>query len=177
MIMKNASSLYARISMSEKACEKWLASPIRFVCDYEDWPSMNPIMASNYREWAETFPRPDFMSVREYLDTLADTSKDYCYAYDDDLGAFFVADGRHYTTILQIATFIAATRGVADFKDDDGPSYIFAFPAISGGDPDALLEIGQGASRFLNVNTDTPDVLYFINEAEEFIEALLDDKD
>ncbi|MDL2263346.1 hypothetical protein LJC31_01695 [Synergistaceae bacterium OttesenSCG-928-I11] len=175
--MKNASSLYARIAMSKKACDKWLASPIRFVSDYTDWPSMNPIMASNYHDWAETFPRPDFMSVREYLDSIADTSRDYCYEYDDDLGAFFIADGRHYTAMLQITTCIAALRSAENFKDNDAPSYIFAFPAISGGDPDALLEIGQGFSRFLNANTDAPDVLYFINEAEEFIEALLDDDD
>lgn len=174
--MKNAHSLYVRISMSRKACERWLASPIRFVSDYGDWPSMNPVMASD-REWAETFPRLDFMSVREYLDSIAETSRDYCYEYDDDRGAFFIANGRHYTTMPQIAACVAALRGAADFKDDDAPGYLFAFPAISGGDPDALLEIGRGASRFLNVNTDTPDVLYFINEAEEFIEALLDGED
>ena len=174
--MKNAHSLYAKIPMSGKACEKWLASPIRFVSDYADWPSMNPIMASD-REWADTFPRPDFMSVHEYLDSIAETSRDYCYEYDDDLGAFFIADARNYKTMPQIASCLAALRGAADFKDDAVPGYLFVFPAISGGDPDALLEIGQGTSRFLNANTDAPDVLYFINEAEEFIEALLDEED
>lgn len=175
--MSKPSALYVKLSMSKASCDKWLASPIKFVSDYKDWPAMNPVAASNYNYWGDTFPRPDYMSVQEYLDLLAESSVDYCYEYDDDRGAFFVADAGHHSETLRIATFIAALRGAENFKDDDGPSYIFIFPAISGGDPDALLEIKKGSSSFLNCATDDPDVLYFIEEAEDFIEALLDEED
>lgn len=175
--MSGPSSIYVRITMSKGACDKWLSSAIKFVSDYDDWPAMNPIVASNYNYWGDTFPRPDYMSVQEYLDTIAETSADYCYEYDDDMGAFFVADARHHSGMIQIATFIAALRGAEKFKDNDDPAYIFSFPAISGGDPDALLEIKKGSSAFLNYATDDPNVLYFIEEAEDFIEALMDDDD
>ena len=48
------------------------------------------------------------------------------------------------------------------------------FPALSGGDPEALLRVDRGSSRFLRACDASPEVLYFVNDAEEFIEAMLE---
>ena len=173
--MSNASALFARIGMSRDACDRWLDSPIRFVSDYADWPLMNPVMASNYEYWRETFPQPEYMSIREFLEAIADLSRYFTCEYDDELNAFFIADAKHKSSMLEIAVCVAALRGVQDFKDDDSPSFIHVFPAASGGDPEALLKIEQGSSRFLHMGEDDPDLLYFLSEAEDFIEALLDE--
>ena len=173
--MSHPSALFAKIGMSRAACERWLNGPICFVSDYADWPQMNPVMASNYDDWRETFPRPEYMSVREFLEAVADLSRYFTCEYDDDMRAFFIADAKHKSGMLEIATGIAALRNVENFKDDDSPSYVYIFPATSGGDPEALLKIEKGGSAFLHIGDDDPDLLYFLSEAEDFIETLLDE--
>jgi hypothetical protein len=161
--------------MSEANSRKWLASPIKHVSDYEDWPQMNPITASAYDGWRAE-PHPDeFMSVYEFLDGIADYSRYFCREYDDDASAYFIADPLHRSKMLDIAVTVAALRGASDFVD--GPSFIYVFPAVSGGDPEALLEISPGKSEFRNPNDTSPEMLYFVNEAEEFIETLMEDDD
>lgn len=174
--MSEPSSIFARICMSRAACEKWLDSPIGHIRDYSDWHRMNPIAASSGDEWHEAFPPADYMSVREFLDAAADTSRYFCCEYDDDREAFFIADARHRSSMPEIAAAVAALRNAAAYKDNDEPSFLYVFPAISGGDPEALLQILRGTSGFLPVNDASPDVLYFVNEAEEFIETLLEDE-
>jgi hypothetical protein len=169
------SSLFVKLSMSKKMCDKWLDAPVKFLRDYTDWPQMNPVAASFCDEWRDAPENGDFMSAREYLDAIADFSRYFCYEYDDEEGAFFIADAEHKASMAEIAATVAALRGAENFKDDDGPSFIYVFPAISGGDPEALLRIEQGSSRFLHSRDASPDVLYFVNEAEEFIETMMED--
>jgi hypothetical protein len=170
----SASSFFAKIKMSRRACEKWLKSPIRHVSDYDDWHGMNP-QAAAAPDDVTSSAKLDFMSVDEFLDTLADLSGFFCCEYDDDEGAFFIADvHRKAGGLGDLAVFYAALRGAEAFKDDDEPSFIYVFPE-SGGDPDALLRIRKGASQFLNPKDASPDVLYFVNEAEEFAESLAED--
>ncbi|MDR3332210.1 MAG: hypothetical protein LBT08_06240 [Synergistaceae bacterium] len=174
--MSEPSALFAKICMSEGACRKWLASPIKYISDYDDWPMMNPTAARNHGDWTGR-PVGDFMSVQEFLDSIADESRYFCCEYDDELGAFFIADAKYRSSMAEIASGISALRGAESFKDDDEPSFIYIFPAMSGGDPEALLEVKRGRSGFLPPNDKSPEVLYFANEAEEFIEELLGDDD
>jgi hypothetical protein len=173
--MSEPSALFVRISMSEAACRRWLDSPIKFIGDYDDWQEMNPTAARDHESWLEARLRREFVSVREFFDTAANESRFFCCEYDDDLRAFFAADARHEASMAGIAASVAALRGVESFKDDDEPSFIYVFPAFSGGDPEALLRVKRGSSVFLPPNDDAPDVLCFTNEAEEFIEDLTDD--
>lgn len=168
-------ALFVKLQMTKSACDKWLKSPIRYVSDYVDWAQMNPTVARNCDEWLETFPRPEFMSVEEYLEGMAELSQHFCFEYDENLGAFFAADVRRSAAAPEIATCVAALRGAQDFVNDGMPGFLFVFPVTSGGDPIALLKIERGGAAFLPSSTDAPDALYFIEEAEDFIEALLDD--
>lgn len=172
-----SNALFAKITMSRRACDRWLESPIRPACDYADWHDMNPRAAALGLD--DPGAELDYMSVDEYLETLADSSGFFCCEYDDDEGAFFIADAQMdsaMSAISRLAALLAALRGAEAFKDDDGPSFIYVFPATGAGDPDALLRIRKGASGFLPVSDPSPDVLYFINEAEEFIESLAEDE-
>jgi hypothetical protein len=172
-------ALFARITMSGAACGKWLESPIRHVGDYSDWHDMNPRAAASPDDLDNPGARLEYMSVGEYLETLADSSGFFCSEYDDDEGAFFIADAqmeRGMSGISRLSALLAAFRGAEAFKDDDEPSFVYVFPALGAGDPDALLRIRRGGSGFLPASDSSPDVLYFINEAEEFIEALTEDE-
>ncbi|MDR1917075.1 MAG: hypothetical protein LBQ58_10935 [Synergistaceae bacterium] len=173
--MGEPSALFARIAMSRGAYENWLASPVKFLCDYSDWPQMNPRAASSCEEWSDTFPRPEYMSVSESLETFADCSRYFLCEYDDDLGALFIADAKRLSSMIEIAVTLASLRNISSFKDLDEPGFIYVFPVISGGDPEALLRIDRGKSTFVNANDSSPEILYFANEAEEFIESLLED--
>jgi hypothetical protein len=163
--------------MSGRACDKWLESPIRRVADYNDWHEMNPFAAAAPDCLHDPLVAPDFMSVSEYLESKGDASRFFCCEYDDDERAFFIADGCSESSPAAMAAYLAALRGAESFKDDDEPSFIYIFPAQSGGDPDALLRINQGKSEFLGINDTSPEVLYFVSEAEEFVETLLEDDD
>jgi hypothetical protein len=114
-------------------------------------------------------------TVKKFLESMADSSQYFCCEYDDDRGALYIADAEHKSGAIEIAETLAALRGVSSFKDEDGPGFIYVFPAASGGDPEALIEIGRGTSDFLPVGDPSPEVLYFVNEAEEFIETMLED--
>lgn len=175
--MSRASAIYARIHMSETACNRWLSSPIRQITDYDDWRTMNAVMASNYDDWLLSFEKLDYMSVQEFINLVGDQSRQMCYAYDEAPNALFLADVEHARTMMHLAIGFAVLRGAENFKDDDEPSFAYAFPAVSGGDPEALLRIERGHSRFLSVFDDAPDTLYFISEAEDFIEALMEDEE
>lgn len=175
--MSEPSSLFAKLKMSRRACDAWLNSPIRHVSDYDDWRNMNPSVASNPDDIADSRKEPDYMSVLEFLESTADYSRYFCCEYDDDDEAYFIADARHARSAAETAACLAALRGAESFKDDDEPSFIYVFPALSGGDPDALLRVSRGSSEFLNPSDSSPDVLYFVNEAEEFIESLIEDDD
>jgi hypothetical protein len=175
--MDGTSALFVRICMSGDACKRWLDSRITRVSDYGDWPEMNPEAAGMGISDDDTRQRRGQMTVREFLDDIADGSSGFCCEYDDGVGAFFIADARHESGAARIASTIAALRGAERFKDDDEPSFIYVFPALSGGDPDAILRVGRGSSRFLRPEDSSPDVLYFVNEAEEFIEELMSDED
>jgi hypothetical protein len=173
--MSEPSSLFVKIKMSRRACNKWLESPVRHVSDYTDWHEMNPYAAANLDDLRDTRTKLDYMSVGEFLDSLADYSRYFCCEYDDDERAFFIADVHNKASATEIAICLAALRGAESFKDDDEPSFIYIFPALSGGDPDAILRIRRGGSDFLPPNDASGDLLYFVNEAEEFIEALVED--
>lgn len=175
--MSKPSALFARIAMTEAASERWLSSPAAFAANYDDWRQMNPAAASRYDDLAESLRVREFMSVREFLESLADRSRYFCCDYDDAEGAFFVADASCASSLADTVQILAVLRGAESFKDDDAPSFAYVFPALSGGDPEALLEIRRGSSSFRNPTDADPELLYFVNEAEEFIESLLEDDD
>lgn len=175
--MSDPSSLFAKIGMSKGASDKWLKSPVRNVDEYDDWRQMNPTLATHYDDWKDTFGKFEYMSVEEFLDAASHNSKYFCCDYDDDMNAFCIADACHAANMQEITIAIAALRGAETFKDNNNPSFIYVFPALSGGDPEALLQIQKGSSHFLMPNDSSPDVLYFVNEADEFIETLLEDDD
>jgi hypothetical protein len=133
-------------------------------------------MAGGSEETRST-PARQVKPVKKFLESMAGRSQYFCCEYDDDRATLYIADAEHKSGEIEIAGTLAALRGVASFKDEDGPGFIYVFPAISGGDPEALLKIGRGASDFLPVGDPSPDVLYFVNEAEEFIETMLEDDD
>jgi hypothetical protein len=170
--MRKGSSLFMKIGMSEAACRRWLDSPIRCVSDYGDWSEMNPTAARIGLSADDTLPRPDYMSVREFLDELADELPGFFCEYDCDEEAFFVAAVSYRSSMADIASGIAALRGAEAFKDDGEPGFIYVFPAMSGGDPEALLRIDMGSSVFLRPDDSSPEALYFVDEAESFIEDL-----
>jgi hypothetical protein len=158
-------------------CGRWLASPIKFTGDYGDWREMNPVVASRYDGWRDEPRREEFASVSEFLDEAAERSRYFHSGYDGEAGAFFVADAAHGGSPDEIASSVAALRGAESFVDADRPSFVYVFPAATGGDPDALLRIERGKSRFLFTGDSSPETLYFVNEAEEFIEEMLEDDD
>lgn len=160
--MDEMSALFARISMSEAAFDRWLSSDIRSISDYSDWGELID---------AGDAPSSIPMTVDDYLDVLSSLSEDFCCEYDE--GAFFAADTARSMSPVDIAVCFAALRGAADHKDDDAPSYIYAFDPATG-DPGPLLEIKRGTSSFISPDAGSEDVLCFINDAEEFVEALSD---
>jgi len=169
------SALFARLFMSKEMCDKWLASPIKFMDDYGDWRKMNSVTASLYEGWRDEPGNNEFTSVREFLDGIADYSRYFCCEYDDDVGAFFIADAKHKSRIGEIAVSVAALRGASEFVDEGKPSFVYVFPAFAGGDPEALLKVERGRSYFLFSGDSSPETLYFVNEADDFIDAMLDD--
>ncbi|MDR2780582.1 MAG: hypothetical protein LBB28_05605 [Synergistaceae bacterium] len=174
--MSVPSALFAKLFMSKAACDKWLASPIKFVRDYDDWPRMNPEMASLYPGWRDEPQCDDFMSVAEFLSNIADYSRHFRSWYDDVEGAYFVVDAKHGSRMAEIAASVAALRGAENFSDVGRAGFVYVFPAIAGGDPEVLLRIERGKSRFLFPNDSSPETLYFANEAEEFIETMLEEE-
>lgn len=156
-------AIYARVAMTGGDYRRWMASKIKRADDFDDWGPLAGTPSS----------QSGAMTVEQFANTLAARSPLFCCEYDDLLGAAVVADPYMYRTTGEAARIIAALRGAADFTDDGG--YIIAWPAESGGDPDALLRITRGASQFIDPSSDEPEVLYFVNEAEEMIDALLDD--
>jgi hypothetical protein len=160
--------------MSEEACGRWFSSAIRFIKDYGDWGEMNPTAARECDSWAVASETEDFMSVREFLDNIADFSRYFESRYDKEEGAFFAADARHKSAMRDIASSVAALRGASAFVDDPRPGFIYIFPASSGGDPEALIRITRGESCFLPPNDASPETLYFVSEAEERVEEMLE---
>ncbi|MDR1966726.1 MAG: hypothetical protein LBQ36_08450 [Synergistaceae bacterium] len=169
------SSLFVKLSMSEEMYGLWLASPIKFIGDYSDWPDMNPAMASRYKGWRDETRPDEYMSVMEFLDNIADYARHFCYGYDDAERAARIAYASHSPKVEDVAATVAALRGAADFIDGPSPGFIYVFPFASGGDPEALLRLERGRSEFLRPSDSSPDTLCFVNEAEEFIEAMLED--
>ena len=168
------SSLFVKLFMSEEARDRWLSSAIRFIRDYGDWGNMNPTAARECDGWNMAPTAEDFMSVREFLDNIADFSRYFESRYDDEEGAFFVADAQHKSAMRDIAASVAALRGASAFVDDPRPGFIYVFPAVSGGDPEALMRITRGESRFLPANDASPETLYFVSEADERVEEILE---
>jgi hypothetical protein len=163
--------------MTEEMSRKWLASPVRYIRDYSDWPQMNPVMAAFYDAWRDEPRSPEFMSVGEFLDGTADYSRHFCAGYDAAAGAYLIADPAHKSSMLDIAAAVASLRGASDFAGGSAPGFIYVFPALSGGDPEVLLEISPGRSVFRYPHDPSPEVMYFMNEAEEYICSLLEDDD
>ena len=135
---------------------------------------MNPTAARECDGWAVPPNAEDFMSVREFLDNIADFSRYFESRYDDEEGAFFIADAQHKSAMCDIAASVAALRGADAFVDDPRPGFIYVFPSVSGGDPEALMMITPGESRFLPANDASPETLYFVSEAEEYVEEMLE---
>jgi hypothetical protein len=166
--------LFVKLFMSEEARDRWLSSAIRFINDYGDWGNMNPTAARECDGWGAAPNAEDFMSVREFLDNIADFSRYFESWYDGEDGAFFVADARHKSAMRDIAASVAALRGADAFVDGPRPGFIYVFPAVSGGDPEALMMITRGKSRFLPANDASPETLYFVSEPEERVEEMLE---
>lgn len=168
------SSLFVKLFMSEEARDRWFSSAIRFVSDYGDWGKMNPTAARECDGWAASPGVEDFMSVREFLDNIADFSRYFESRYDEEEGAFFVVDVQHKSAMREIAESVAALRGADAFIDDPRPGFIYVFPAVSGGDPEALMRITRGESCFLPPNDASPETLYLVSEAEDRVEEMLE---
>lgn len=175
--MGQPSALFLKIPMSKAAFGRWMAAGIKHVADYGDWREMNPVMAAHYDEWTESFYRFDAATVGELMDAAAERSGFFCCEYDDEEGAAFVADVAQDANPIELAIALAALRSAEDFADGEAPGFIYVYPASSGGDPEALLKFEGGRSKFLPAGNASPEALYFISEAEEFIEALLEDDD
>ncbi len=175
--MGQPSALFLKVPMSKAAFGRWLAAPIKHIEDYGDWREMNPEMAAHFDEWADSFYRFRHKTVGDLMDAAAERSEFFCCEYDDEEKAAFVADIAQDANPTEIAIALAALRSAEAFVDADAAGYIYVYPASSGGDPEALMQIGQGTSKFLPIGDTSPDVLYFVSEAEEFIEALLEDED
>jgi|GEM_PF-4180857 len=175
--MGHPSALFLKIPMSKSVFGRWLASPIKHVADYDDWREMNPVMAAHFDEWADSFYTLRIKTVANLMDAAAERSEYFCCEYDDEEKSAVVADVEQDANPMEIATAIAALRGAEAFADGSAPGFIYVFPAMSGGDPDALMKITQGSSNFLPTGDTSPEILYFTSEAEEFIEAMLDDEE
>ena len=175
--MGQPSALFLKIPMTKAAYGKWMAAPIKHVVDYNDWREMNPTMAAHYDEWGDSFYKFRHETVGKLMDAAAERSEFFCSEYDDEEKAAFVADVAQDANPIEIALALAALRSAEIFADKDTAGFIYVYPALSGGDPEALMKFEGGGSKFLSLGDTSPDVLYFISEAEEFIEALLEDED
>jgi hypothetical protein len=171
------SALFAKLFMTKDMRDRWLASPIKFIDDYQDWREMNSVIASLYDGWRDETRRKEFASVEEFLVGIADYSRYFRSEYDEAEGIFIIADAKHRSLIGEIAASVAALRGASEFACKGRPSFIYVFPAVTGGDPEALLRLERGKSKFLFPEDSSPETLYFVSEAEEFIETLLDDEE
>lgn len=175
--MGQPSALFLKVPMSRRAFVMWLASKPKNVREFDDWREMNPTMASHFDELAPSFYEFGQKTVSELIDTAGDRSEYFCCEYDDEAAAAVIADVSQDSGLPEIAVALAALRGAADFMDSDEPGFIYVYPALSGGDPEALMRIERGASKFLRFGDNSPEVLYFLSDAEEFIEALLETDD
>lgn len=107
------------------------------------------------------------ITVDAFLDLLAENG--ICdIGYEHDEQAYIIA-------ILGIesgADAVAALQGAAAFIDIDVPGYICLLQADDSSDPYVLVELRRRTSRFISPDSDDPNVLYFLNEAEDMIEDL-----
>lgn len=175
--MGQPSALFLKIPMTKAAFGRWMAAPLKHIEDYGDWREMNPVMAAHFDEWTDSFYRFGHGTIGDLMDAAAERSEFFCCEYDDEENAVFVADVAQDANPIEIAIALAALRSAEAFADAGATGYIYVYPASSGGDPDALMQIERDASKFLPIGDTSPEVLYFVGEAEEFIEALLEDDD
>jgi hypothetical protein len=87
---------------------------------------MNPTAARECDDWAAAENAEDFMSVREFLENVADFSRYFESRYDKEEGAFFVVDAQHKSAMRDIAASVAALRGAGAFVDDPRPGFTYA---------------------------------------------------
>lgn len=158
-------SLYAKIRMSRPSCDKWLASGAKDADAFEEWGSLDAQRCTEAKE-----------SVMERFERVGDGEDLFCCDYDESERAFIIAGAELAADESTIVSLIAAIRGAAEYADAKESSFAMLFSAEGGGDPDALIEISASGSRFIDPTSDEPEVLYFINEAEEFIETMIEDE-
>lgn len=163
-------SFFARISMTEQSLGKWLKSPLPSVGSFSDWTSA-PMISSA----ADGCYHPSEPTVQDYLDSLSDSSELFCYEYDN--GRLYIADADGVSSPAEALRRFAAFRGAAAFVDSNESSYLYSFPRESGGDPYGLITIDSTGSKFIPHDSASPDVMYFISDAEDFIEALVEPDD
>lgn len=175
--MGQPSALFLKVPMSRGSFVMWLASKPGGVHDFDDWRDMNPTMASHFDELAPSFYEFGHKTVSELIDAAGDRSEYFCCEYDDEAASVVVADVSQDPGLPEIAVALAALRGVSDFADGNEPGFIYVYPVLSGGDPEALMRVERGSSKFLRFGDSSPEVLYFLSDAEEFIEALLEPDD
>lgn len=158
-------SIYAKIRMTRSACDKWLSSGAKEADAFDEWGSLN---AQRHDEMNE--------SVNDRFERVGAEEELFCFDYDESERAFIIAGAELAADESTIVSLIAAIRGAAEYADAKESSFAMLFSAEGGGDPDALIEISASGSRFIDPTSDEPEVLYFINEAEEFIETMIEDE-
>lgn len=175
--MGQPSALFLKIPMSKISFAKWMKGPIKRVADYDDWREMNPVMAAHYDEWVDSFYEFNCATVGELMDAVAERSDFFCCEYDDEEQAVFAADLAQDANPVEVTIALAALRSAEAYADKGSSGFIYVYPAATGGDPEALIKIEDGRSKFLPIGDASYETLCFISEAEEFVEALLESDD
>lgn len=147
-------SIYVRVHISPQQFEKWLASPMRHMHDFNDWNEMT----TEWEEgWEDDYYSWDYKTIRELIDVVekesavtddnAITSPPFIH-YDRTNGVFTYAQLLFDENFINFMLDISAYRTIAGFKDTDEPDFLVIYPYLWDPGYTVIMEIGRGYTKF-----------------------------
>lgn len=164
------SGVYMQVPLSRDELNAWLASPLPQADDFHDWARMNPQWQEDWRRYFTTLPAAsvgDFLAGWE----APQDSAGMAWCHDPDAGELRLGAVFYDENFVSFATLLAALRHVAKHQRRAEPGYVYIYPFLWGGDPDALLRTRPGKSEPLAPDS-APQA--FKDAADAFLEARMD---
>lgn len=173
-------SIYVRVRISPDRYEKWLASPMKSMFDFDDWHEMTP-------EWLGVRPphlyKWDLATMDEMIKAFEKEAADWTMdkwtsrpfvRYDAENGALTFAQLFFAENYVDFALYIAAFRTLADFKDTDDPDFLVVCPFFWSPGYLVIMEIGKGYTKFYTEATAPAAFKTFLKEAAAHFNAEMD---
>ena len=176
-------SIYARVRLSPAQYEKWLASPMKHMTDFDDWNTMTPEWSEDWRrhyyKWKfETMGdmiRAAEKQAAEWTIDVGDMTSRPLVRYDAEKGVFTYAQLFYDENFINFMLDLSALRTLSAFKDTDGPDFLVIYPFFWDPGTTVILEIGRGTTKFHSAQTAPEAFKDFIREANAHFDAELEE--